>query len=212
MSGLMRPRVRVLLDFDGVVLKNHQIQQRVSQLCTRFVEKRTKLKKSASVLNKNLYSAYGHTAVGLNILGYETSKEEFNDFVYGQINYEDLRDIKETHRSDVLEFKRVYEWFKSQTLYDLTIFSNAPDSWTSTISRMMIDEEVPSLAVQMGEFFKPQKECYDAVNKDGSRIVFLDDNLTNVMESPESWKSSLYCAELDMLDQLNITSKCPDST
>ena len=206
-----RPRpsgVRVLLDFDGVVLKNHPIQQRVGQLCTQFVEKRTKLKKSATVLNKNLYSAYGHTVLGLNALGYETSKDEFNEFVYGQINYEDFRDIRDTHCSDVLEYKRVYEWFRGQSRYDLTIFSNAPDLWTSTISRMMIDEEVPSLAGQMGEFFKPQRECYDAVDKahgsahGSGSIVFLDDNLMNVVESPESWKSLLYCPKIDMLDQL----------
>lgn len=194
-------KTRVLLDFDGVVLKNHPVHRKVVQLCVEFVEKRTKrVRKSidASALNRHLYTKYGHTALGLNEMGFETSKDEFNRFVYGRIDvFEHLRDVRYTHAKDVRDLERLRSWIYAQEedqRIDISFFSNAPDSWTTRISKLMVGEELPSVADRMGDRFKPQKECYAAVEDrdDSQTIVFLDDSWTNVANSPDAWNSILY--------------------
>ena len=71
----------LLLDVDGVIVRDRLLFAHVKHNATRYVEKKLPDCKDPAAVNRTLYLAHGHTARGLqNSFGIDAS--DFNDFVY----------------------------------------------------------------------------------------------------------------------------------
>lgn len=114
---------KVLIDYDGVVLRSPKAASLVGARCTRFVSKTTGVlnNDAAQLLNKHMYQTHGHTLHGLRHMGYDVDTDDFNKHVYKNMPYRAL-DIKEDEidLAGLLAISRDYETY---------IFSSAPNDW-----------------------------------------------------------------------------------
>ena len=112
----------LLLDVDGVIIRDRLLMNHVKHNATRYVKNKLPDCKDPVLLNKHLYLAYGHTAVGLNKqFGIDVS--DFNTCVYDKSLM--------THLAEVLEtptFQDDAEIINDLILngWNVTLFSNSP--------------------------------------------------------------------------------------
>lgn len=189
--------MHLLLDFDGVVLRNHSIHKLVVERCNNFVHKvvKCKDKEFATRLNKELYYNAGHTLYGLNKLGYKgVDEKDFEEYVYKDINYNDyLYNVRETHKEDIESFNNLEDYCKKNNI-KMRFFSNAPDIWCYSICNKMGISEIPSTYSFMS-CLKPEPKSYADVefNLGSDVYVFVDDKLTNLLNTPYNWKCVWMC-------------------
>lgn len=201
--------MHLLLDFDGVVLRNHAIHKKIIDRCTNFVHKvvNCKDKSFASRLNKELYYNAGHTLYGLNKLGYNgVNEKDFEDYVYKDINYNDyLYDVKDTHKDDIQSFKNLENYCKKNNV-PMKFFSNAPDIWCHSICNKMGITELPTTYSYMSRL-KPEPPSYNDVDLhlNSDLYIFVDDKLTNLLNTPDNskWK----CVWMCETDNLNVNDR-----
>jgi FMN phosphatase YigB (HAD superfamily) len=186
----------VMLDFDGVVLRRNPISQCIYHRCQRYVQKHTGMRNPIKLqeVNKELYDACGHTALGLQKLGYENvTLSEFNEFVYSNL---DMRELRENcDDGDDLRAFVDSAYAKGMRVY---IFSNAPDTWCKEALSLMGAPELPSVYNAVtSQYLKPTQAAYDAVERivehDVDKIVFVDDKIINhlpILNNPR-WESVL---------------------
>lgn len=212
--------MNILLDFDGIILRNEKINKIIEEKSIDFVHK--KLNKShfkSERINKFLYKTYGHTANG--IANYTSEKLEdivldYNDFVFDNINYQDLssyltKDDKVrikmlSHRSKIYEHK-----------YGL--FTNAPLSWCVSLFNFleedlfnMIDKD--KVFTSDGGVLKPNKLVYEKVeNNLENKIHFIDDSNINLLpiKNNNKWETHLVHSD-DIKDLTDIIEKIHNIT
>ena len=172
----------VLLDFDGVVLKNHPIHRTVGMKCRTYLQKYVPIRDpiKASELNRHLYESTGHTLTGLKELGYPVSINEFNNYVYDNIDYSQLKDLKQTNKSDIDDFRKLKHWCKTNEIKSY-IFSNAPWQWCDTILKRMGENDIDVLNTFC--LLKPNGKLYDAVEHlfPDHKFYFIDDKMSNLV-------------------------------
>lgn len=184
-------KLSLLLDFDGVILRNHPIGNIVVKRCQSMVHKSMKHVdfESCKKVNKQLYESTGHTVLGLQRLGYkDISIPEFDQLVYEKIDYKmELAEIHKTHHQDIQSINNIYKWCEASGV-DMWIFSNAPDSWCYSISHMMDIPVLPSTRSLVSSL-KPNPECYLDVRKKvkSDKYVFVDDKMINLVNAPQDW-------------------------
>lgn len=160
----------LLLDFDGVILDN-KYNKIVGVKATNYVQKIMKLPYAeARNMNKYMYKTFGHTTKGLNKLGYNTDIEDFNRFVYNDINYNAL--FKNVNKEkDLEDLKYIINKFNP------TIFSNAPKIWYKNALKNM---NINLKNIDMGSYLKPDFQIYKDIEKiTDKKIYFVDDNFIN---------------------------------
>lgn len=189
----------LLLDFDGVVLRNHPIYAHVSQRCQVYAQKFIPIRNPIKMrqVNQELYEAYGHTVLGLKAMGYPADLQEFNHFVYGNIDIKTLYDVKETHAKDIVGFKEMMKTVKGEADHvEVRLFTNAPDVWCSTIFELMGIEQIAKVNVN-GQYLKPDPASYEVVERkfpNERNIIFVDDKLVNLRSIAKrpTWHKILY--------------------
>lgn len=176
--------IRLLLDFDGVVIKNNQIIQYQYQRSAKFVQKHLHVPIStADNLNRKYFPKYGHTVIMLNEhFKIPVTLEDYNEFVFPK---------KQIYRLDSLIDKQTFEYgndfaqhFKS-TNYQTYIFTNAHINWVTTFADIFdlpIGEHNVIWPKSL-ELLKPLPKSYDIISeefKEADRIVFVDDSQKNI--------------------------------
>lgn len=198
----------LLLDYDGVVLRNHVADMSVAKRAGIFTWKTVNKKlsrgqKPISVTQGNdlcysLYKSYGHTVIGLKELGYDVRLSDYNRFVYSTINYTNVK----AHNNPMYDTKRLIEGCKEKKI-ELMMFSNAPDMWfKNTMTGTDVNEilsHIPDIREVLGisenddSYLKPLKKIFDVISYEfyGKEIIFLDDNLMNMKHSMRNaqWKN-----------------------
>lgn len=194
----------VLLDFDGVVLKNHSANIQVVKRAGIYTWRATKRQigfRQASELCRNVYVGYGHTVLGLQSIGVDANLTDYNKFVYSTIDYKKLRPTNNS-----FEEVRALSNFCQQNNIETYMFTNAPFVW---VEEMLQDEydilaHFPDIRRYIGvssdneKYLKPSKDIYEAINqkfKDYKQIVFVDDNSSNFKPCNDHplWTNVLYC-------------------
>lgn len=167
----------LLLDIDGVLIRDKLLLAHVSDNCARYVRYKIPECRDPRQVNRVLYLAHGHTARGLkHSFGIDAS--DFNEKVY------DNRLID--HLSEVLystefqqEAKQIHEFTKKG--WNVTLFTNAPAVWSGRVARAIGDEiylRCPGDNV-IDAPLKPEAAAY----KDFSKVqthVYVDDSLKNL--------------------------------
>jgi FMN phosphatase YigB (HAD superfamily) len=189
----------LLLDMDGVILRNNTAHKHIAFRCQQYVRKITGIKNpiKVSILNKQLYESTGHTFLGLKNLGYPINLDEFNEYVYDDMSIIKNINAKETNQLTLLKKKCEDKNIK------IYIFSNAPIIWSHTIlSHMNCD--IPILS---SEYLKPQIEYYNIVESIISeKILFVDDKLMNIMPviNRKRWTTYLFNEDINIISTNNI--------
>ena len=164
--------MRLLLDIDGVLIRDHVLLDHVKHNIIKYVNRKLPGTPPSAKLNSLLYRAYGHTAKGLQReFGIDT--RDFDAYVYNQkvINHlYDFLDSSEEFREDV-KLLRQYDG-------QIELFSNAPLNWSEPVREAIgcdIVTKKPSV------YSKPDIESYLAVDNGGDQITFVDDKMCNLM-------------------------------
>lgn len=178
----------LLFDYDGVILRSYVASKTISRRCTKFVADVVGVRNlhQAEVLNRGLYTSYGHTALGLRALGYDISIKDFNKQVYKNIDYNELGICE-------ADFD-IPQNTKNEPLY---IFSSAPDEWiigtlgAIGVSRNILDK-ICIIRSTDQELLKPDIKVFCDISSQygGSEYILIDDSFLNISNAIQvkGWK------------------------
>jgi len=173
----------VLLDFDGVLIKNKHISNFVETKSIEYIQKKfNKSTKASKAINTYFYKTFGHTAIGINPKHYQENILEYNEFVFGDIDYRTIDNMMTLN--DKLSFRKLQKYGKKS----FGLFTNAPIDWCENICALAntdiydyVDEE--KRFTSNDGLIKPQREIYqfveDTLLPTNEKIHFVDDNIIN---------------------------------
>jgi len=167
----------VLLDFDGVIYKNHfahrMIAERSSRFCSQYLNKCSDY--GLDKMHMHLYKTYGHTVIGLQKMGFDVNVQEYNDYVFSKLNLYGMDNEFDNKK----EFLDMIAHCNANGV-GVYIFSNAPSNWVIPLLEKM-NCEVNEGDIIEPIYLKPTEEMYDLVDErfKGDKIYFVDDNLVN---------------------------------
>ena len=218
----------LLLDMDGVVLHQPNIQRYIVMRVNGFVRRQLDpiIKgisyHDAERINRTLYGTYGHTLLGLNAMfNLNISVKEYNTSIYDKttIGYiSNFQDDKEMNKraNEIRELVSVC-YLNKIPVY---VFSNAPLSWSNTVISTMglaIDNDKvlgPDHPIFDGNGqLKPVKSTYTQVarlinHRHGSNqsMVFVDDSMANIKAcmNMKRWAPVLLSPDMPNLDLGNF--------
>jgi hypothetical protein len=172
----------LLLDIDGVLIRDKQLLGHVKANCVRYVRSKLPGCKNPHEINNKLYLKYGHTARGLNALyGIDTS--DFNRNVYDSKLIDHLWAVLSCP-----EFQDDAEEIHSLTVdgWDVQLFSNSPLDWSLPVA-LSISDKVK--VASDGIYLKPELGAYMKFNNK-MHHTFVDDSLRNLdaVQSATTWR------------------------
>ena len=187
-------RSQVLLDFDGVVLRDRRMSMYQTQRSAKFVKLHTALPmKTADFVNKRFYPVHGHTVIMLRERFFkDISLEEYNDFVFDKRALKQLPVTKE-----MIEHGKAFRSLFDD--FDAWIFTNAHWNWIEhfvDVFDLPIGQERVIWPTDLTRL-KPNEKAYDLVEakmKDlGEKKIFVDDSEINLVYPRKlGWKTILW--------------------
>lgn len=180
----------VLVDFDGVILRNSQAHSYIKQRVNTFVKRTCRVghdKKGLDLLNKQWYDTYGHTVLGMRKHGFPVTHKGFNEYVY-----EDFFKIKQLKMTpeELASWRRFKDSMREMDLH-VKIFSNASSIWVKHFLHNEDDEtHIFEIQNKMDKYIheniynsllKPDRSMYDMVMQMYPRKIyyFIDDKINN---------------------------------
>ena len=181
---------KLLLDFDGVVLRNTKLHRYQLNRSARFVQKHTGMSlERCKKVNAEFYPKDGHTVTMINkrFVVDESDRvtlEEYNDYVFGKQHLRWLKHLVDdkTH-AHAKDFNRVFEFCEKNNM-QWYVFTNAHIEWVLYFSHLCnlpitMDKVIwpPTL-----QYLKPSRFAYDYVECrfPAGTFWFADDSQTNL--------------------------------
>lgn len=203
---LPRDRTALLLDFDGVIIRNHRVQRYVGNTCTRYLAREAGIRfPEAARINRIKYPKYGHSSY---ILSYDykvpCSIAAFNVGVYKHLIDPSvvqrlLTPEDRTYALSLLNMLRKHGWMPDSTF----IFTNAMDSWCLDVLNLLnLDLKAFTnhgiLSSNALGALKPTPHAYkeaeflvSSLLPNADHFVFVDDHEGNLV-IPKSSKTKWY--------------------
>tara|TARA_Y100000389_G_scaffold109924_1_gene107044 strand:+ start:23333 stop:23974 length:642 start_codon:yes stop_codon:yes gene_type:complete len=199
----------ILLDFDGVVLKNKKVDSYITKKSIEHVAVSRNISLDhAKQLNTKLYPKLGHTSlINTDIHSLSRSIKEYNNYVFNELDYSKIdRMLTKNDKSYV---HKIFEIPNEQSI-PLGIFTNAPLSWCESVL-MLCDIDINKefsekyLFTSDNSFVKPLQISYDVVEKSmkNRHIFFIDDKKSNLepIEDKNKW-SGIHLDEKTSLHEI----------
>jgi FMN phosphatase YigB (HAD superfamily) len=168
----------LLLDIDGVLVRDRLLLEHVKDNCVKYVASKLPEAKNPRQVNEILYMTHGHTARGLS-KAFQLDVSDFNDKVYDKRLLDHLAEV--LYSTDFqLEAKEIHEF--TQKGWDVTLFTNSPAVWSGRVARAIGDNvwlNCPGSDLTESPL-KPEAAAF----KDFSRVkshIFVDDSLKNLL-------------------------------
>lgn len=202
--------MNILLDFDGILLRNNKVGKLIEQKSIDFVHKSLNISHSrCKHMNKFLYKTYGHTANGV---AKSTSRNltdvvsDYNDYVFKNMNYQNISHYLDKNDKDRLntlldEFKRI-----SDSKYGL--FTNAPLSWCENIFSCLENDmneiiDYNKIFTSDNGLLKPNIITYNNIEEQlDNKIHFIDDSQLNLLPVHKNKKWKTYLMNSNMVYDL----------
>lgn len=234
-TSLKPNHVALLLDFDGVIMRNPRVNRYVATTCTRFLARRADLSfHQAAKINQEKYPIYGHTSqILVRDFKIPCSITSFNEGVYAElIDYglikrmitpEDRAYVRTLY--DMLFYMHTPVFSQDRTL----IFTNAMDTWCKEILPMLgmpsnaFGHILASNTHTDVKLLKPEVTAYTEADRQTQqviphmqRVVFIDDQLHNVNPTilPVHWKGIHYPHHMTLFElskQLTLATQDVES-
>ena len=205
----MQLRPCLLLDVDGVLIRNDRILNSIVKRAELFVSKYAPPNVDIVKFNRSLREIHSHTVFGLQneCKLTDITIDEFNEFVYTP---EILDSLWSYLKGDDFSYtKENLNRIDSPTY----LFSNAPLVWTSPVAEILNIDPQNILVPKSG--LKPYRSVYDEVyikvaeTVENPYLVFLDDSVVNLVPLNGStiWKPIYYsereCCSIKGIDTIN---------
>mgnify|MGYP006280770581 CR=1 FL=1 len=187
---------KLLLDFDGVVLRNkHILSYQVAQ-SAKFVHRHVPYLSLSECthLNRLYYPQYGHTVIMMNkMMNVPVTLEDYNDFVF---HPKKLQKLEKLIDDDTCEYAESFLPLFNE--FDTGIFTNAHINWVEMFCKVFelpVDESNIYWPMEL-ELLKPNPQAYTRVafRIKTNNITFVDDSAKNI-EFPKynlKWNTILY--------------------
>jgi|APGre2960657373_1045057.scaffolds.fasta_scaffold00921_5 FMN phosphatase YigB (HAD superfamily) len=193
----------ILFDVDGVLVRNRAVSAAIEKRVVNYVHTRANVPLDcASRVNRELYSAYGHTHTGLKAAyRIKDTIHDFNTFVY------DDKTILECYRelvssSEACDGARAL--FTELRGAPVFLFTNAPDVWADAVVQALgLNIRMERRLTSSSFGLKPDDATYARVaayakaDAGVETLVFVDDQLRNlvpVLNMPD-WQPVLYAPD-----------------
>ena len=125
----------LLLDIDGVLIRDKLLLEHVKDNCVRYVAAKMPECKDPRETNRVLMLGHGHTARGLSSC-FQIDTRDFNEKVYDRNLMNHLADV--IYGTDFqLEAKELHELTEKD--WKVTLFTNSPIEWAVPIGRAISD-------------------------------------------------------------------------
>ena len=119
----------LLLDIDGVVVRDKLLLSHVKENCVNYVASKLPEAKSPRDVNRVLHLSHGHTARGLNMV-FKIDTSDFNEKVYDKRLMDHLAEV--IYGSEFQEeAKEIHEL--TQNGWKVTLFTNSPVKWAGKL-------------------------------------------------------------------------------
>lgn len=167
----------LLLDIDGVIVRDRLLLAHVRDNCARYVESKIPGCRDPKRVNQVLYLTHGHTARGL-AHSFNVDTSDFNSKVYDKRLLDHLGEVLSTQDFQE-EAAEVHAFTKKG--WNVTLFSNAPTVWCTQVARAIGDDlsiRCPGDDVMKWPL-KPDATAYEDFSKVQTH-VFVDDSLKNL--------------------------------
>lgn len=204
--------MNILLDFDGIVIRNQTIGKIIEQKSIDFVQSKLNIShRNSKYINRFLYKTYGHTANGIAKYTSERLDDvvyDYNDYVFNNINYKDLSSYlikNDKDRIDTL-MQTIAKTYDNK--YGL--FTNAPISWCENLLsclQMDIYDIIDYDKVYTSDEgdLKPNLTMYNYIESElNDTIYFIDDSYVNLSPvlNNDRWKTYLVDSDstFDLID------------
>lgn len=186
MLAVFSMATKLLLDFDGVILKNKRLMQYQCDWSARYLHKHTGMPvQVAKDFNRHYYPRYGHTVTMMrNMLRKNVTLEDYNSYLYG----DNIRWLRRFVDDNTYEhgnsFNRVFEACEELNI-EIIVFTNVHIRWVLYFSGLMDLPIKRSNVVWPShtDLLKPSKNSYDlleAVFPNDTKFVFFDDSFKNI--------------------------------
>ena len=165
----------LLLDVDGVVLRNPLLMNHLKENCVSYVRKKLPASKDPYATNHVLYLAHGHTARGLQRV-FKIDTSDFNQHVYDKPLLNHLADVIDTADFQY-EAAQIHELTREG--WNVKLFTNAPWVWASKVALAIGDVVSVTCPGNPAESpLKPEPEAYMFAQHHLN--IFVDDSLKNL--------------------------------
>lgn len=194
----------LLLDIDGVLIRDKALLKHVKDNCVQYVRHKLPTAKDPENVNKVLYLAHGHTARGLRDT-FQVDTTDFNEKVYDRRVLNHLAEI--IYGSEFQqEAKEIHDLVKNG--WNVTLFTNSPSVWALPIARAISDEinvHCPHSSLER-TWLKPEAEAYRyfPINM---QHIFVDDSLKNI--GTARWLPNWKCVYFNEVDEKDHKLWCP---
>lgn len=185
----------LLLDFDGVVLKNRNLHNYQLRRSAKFVQKHTNYSlRACEELNKVYYPTYGHTVTMVNkLFNQNTTLEDYNDFVFDKkelVKLDRLLDLSTVEHMKSFE-KIIRKCTENPDELNWRIFTNAHINWiTHFCVKVGLHDYSEDKVIWPTElnFLKPNEDAYVTVENKLTKtdmFIFIDDSWVNLEAAQE---------------------------
>ena len=197
---------RLLLDVDGVIVRDRLLMTHVKENATRYVQKKLPGCKNPEEMNRVLYLFHGHTATGLRSMGIDVA--DYNAHVYDKSLIDHLMAVIDTP-----VFKQDAEIIHeiSTNGWQVTLFSNAPYIWLAPVALAISDQvgiKCPGPDLNFA-YMKPDRRFYQEFDS----CLYVDDSLENLaaIRHLPRWQPIHFAEQpLDHLPWCPSVSSIPD--
>ena len=182
-------KTQLLLDYDGVMLKNTNLSKYQLVRSAKFVQKHTHLTiGTCQHLNKKFYPTYGHTVTMLNkMFNKKVTIEEYDDYVFNKKSISRLDPLVDGDtKKHMKSFENLFE-VCDKTNIVWNIFTNAHINWVMHFSEVMGMDTISHNNViwpeSKLELLKPNPKAYDRVEAlfpEATSFIFVDDSPVNL--------------------------------
>jgi len=167
----------LLLDIDGVVLRDRLLMEHLKDNCVRYVAAKLPHCKDPRETNRHLYLSHGHTARGLASV-FQVDTSDFNEKVYDKHLMEHLAEVIYGTEFQQ-EAKELHELTEKD--WKVTLFTNSPVEWAVPIGRAISDNVyIDCVGHDVSKSpLKPEAARYTNFPKNMT-ILYVDDSLKNL--------------------------------
>ena len=189
----------LLLDYDGVVLRNTYLSQYQLNRSAKFVQKHSHLSyQTCKEINSKYYPKHGHTVTLINkMFNKNVTLEEYNDYVFSLRHLKKLNHLVDAQTYEHGNaFNKLFEFCQANNMQWHT-YTNAHINWVLNFSNLL---DLPMISAKNIiwpldiSLLKPNKVSYDIIEKElcdyGSSFTMVDDSLLNLTiprERPNKW-------------------------
>ena len=167
----------LLLDIDGVLVRDKLLMEHVKENCVRYVASKLPECKNPRDTNRLLYLSHGHTARGLS-MAFQVDTSDFNEKVYDKRLMEHLAEVIYGTEFQQ-EAKEIHELTEKD--WKVTLFTNSPVEWAVPIGRAISDNVYIDCAGHDASKtpLKPEATRYVKYSKHMTHL-YVDDSLKNL--------------------------------